>query len=50
LPEHVDIAMSNGTGKTFTLVNQIYRLMKSGVAPNWVSQQTPLAIELPSVA
>ncbi len=26
------IAMATGTGKTFTLVNQIYRLMKSGVA------------------
>jgi type I restriction enzyme R subunit len=27
------IAMATGTGKTFTLVNQVYRLMKSGVAP-----------------
>ena len=26
------IAMATGTGKTFTMVNQIYRLMKSGVA------------------
>ena len=26
------MAMATGTGKTFTLVNQIYRLMKSGVA------------------
>ncbi|MBM3300266.1 MAG: DEAD/DEAH box helicase family protein, partial [Deltaproteobacteria bacterium] len=26
------IAMATGTGKTFTLVNQVYRLMKSGVA------------------
>jgi type I restriction enzyme R subunit len=26
------IAMATGTGKTFTTVNQIYRLMKSGVA------------------
>lgn len=26
------LAMATGTGKTFTLVNQIYRLMKSGVA------------------
>ena len=26
------VAMATGTGKTFTLVNQIYRLMKSGVA------------------
>jgi type I restriction enzyme R subunit len=25
------IAMATGTGKTFTLVNQVYRLMKSGV-------------------
>src|SRR5262249_47455925 len=25
------LAMATGTGKTFTLVNQIYRLMKSGV-------------------
>ena len=25
------VAMATGTGKTFTLVNQIYRLMKSGV-------------------
>ncbi|MBI5545416.1 MAG: DEAD/DEAH box helicase family protein, partial [Deltaproteobacteria bacterium] len=29
---HMLIAMATGTGKTFTLVNQIYRLMKSGVA------------------
>ena len=27
------VAMATGTGKTFTLVNEIYRLMKSGVAP-----------------
>jgi type I restriction enzyme R subunit len=27
------VAMATGTGKTFTLVNQVYRLMKSGVAP-----------------
>ena len=27
------IAMATGTGKTFTLVNEIYRLMKSGVTP-----------------
>lgn len=26
------LAMATGTGKTFTLVNQIYRLLKSGVA------------------
>lgn len=26
------VAMATGTGKTFTLVNEIYRLMKSGVA------------------
>jgi type I restriction enzyme R subunit len=26
------LAMATGTGKTYTLVNQIYRLMKSGVA------------------
>ena len=26
------IAMATGTGKTFTMVNEIYRLMKSGVA------------------
>jgi len=26
------LAMATGTGKTFTLVNQVYRLMKSGVA------------------
>ena len=25
------IAMATGTGKTFTLVNQVYRLMKSGI-------------------
>lgn len=25
------VAMATGTGKTFTLVNQVYRLMKSGV-------------------
>jgi type I restriction enzyme R subunit len=29
---HMLVAMATGTGKTFTLVNQIYRLMKSGVA------------------
>ena len=27
------LAMATGTGKTFTLVNQVYRLMKSGVGP-----------------
>jgi type I restriction enzyme R subunit len=27
---HMLVAMATGTGKTFTLVNQIYRLMKSG--------------------
>lgn len=26
------VAMATGTGKTFTLVNQVYRLMKAGVA------------------
>ncbi|HEX5270976.1 MAG TPA: type I restriction-modification enzyme R subunit C-terminal domain-containing protein [Gemmataceae bacterium] len=26
------VAMATGTGKTYTLVNQVYRLMKSGVA------------------
>jgi type I restriction enzyme R subunit len=26
------VAMATGTGKTFTLVNQVYRLMKSGMA------------------
>ncbi len=29
---HMLVAMATGTGKTFTLVNQIYRLMRSGVA------------------
>jgi len=29
---HLLVAMATGTGKTFTLVNQIYRLMKAGVA------------------
>ena len=29
---HMLVAMATGTGKTFTLVNQIYRLMKSGLA------------------
>jgi type I restriction enzyme R subunit len=29
---HLLVAMATGTGKTFTLVNQIYRLVKSGVA------------------
>ena len=29
---HHLVAMATGTGKTFTLVNQVYRLMKSGVA------------------
>ncbi len=28
---HMLVAMATGTGKTFTLVNEIYRLMKSGV-------------------
>src|SRR5260370_3207484 len=26
------VAMATGTGKTFTMVNQVYRLMKSGAA------------------
>jgi type I restriction enzyme R subunit len=26
------VAMATGTGKTFTVVNEIYRLMKTGVA------------------
>jgi type I restriction enzyme, R subunit len=26
------LAMATGTGKTFTMVNQVYRFMKSGVA------------------
>lgn len=29
---HMLVAMATGTGKTFTMVNQTYRLMKSGVA------------------
>ncbi|HEY7392207.1 MAG TPA: DEAD/DEAH box helicase family protein [Bryobacteraceae bacterium] len=29
---HMLVAMATGTGKTFTLVNEIYRLIKSGVA------------------
>jgi type I restriction enzyme R subunit len=29
---HMLLAMATGTGKTFTMVNQVYRLMKSGVA------------------
>jgi len=29
---HMLLAMATGTGKTFTIVNEIYRLMKSGVA------------------
>lgn len=29
---HLLLAMATGTGKTFTLVNQVYRLMRSGVA------------------
>ncbi len=28
---HMLVAMATGTGKTFTMVNQVYRLMKSGV-------------------
>ena len=28
---HMLVAMATGTGKTFTLVNEVYRLMKSGV-------------------
>lgn len=28
---HMLVAMATGTGKTYTLVNQVYRLMKSGV-------------------
>ncbi len=30
---HMLVAMATGTGKTFTIVNEIHRLMKSGVAP-----------------
>ena len=30
---HMLVAMATGTGKTFTIVNEIYRLIKSGVAP-----------------
>ena len=29
---HLLVAMATGTGKTYTLVNQIYRLMRTGVA------------------
>ncbi len=29
---HMLVAMATGAGKTFTLVNEVYRLMKSGVA------------------
>jgi type I restriction enzyme R subunit len=29
---HMLLAMATGTGKTFTMVNQVYRLMKAGVA------------------
>src|SRR4029079_19598137 len=29
---HILLAMATGTGKTYTLVNQIYRLMEAGVA------------------
>ena len=29
---HMLVAMATGTGKTFTLVNEIYRLIKSGIA------------------
>lgn len=29
---HMLVAMATGTGKTFTMVNQVYRLMKSGIA------------------
>jgi len=29
---HMLVAMATGTGKTFTIVNEIYRLMKAGVA------------------
>jgi type I restriction enzyme R subunit len=29
---HMLVAMATGTGKTFTMVNEVYRLMKSGVA------------------
>src|SRR5207249_9871353 len=29
---HMLLAMATGTGKTFTMVNQIYRLMEAGVA------------------
>jgi type I restriction enzyme R subunit len=29
---HMLLAMATGSGKTFTMVNQVYRLMKSGIA------------------
>jgi type I restriction enzyme R subunit len=29
---HMLVAMATGTGKTFTMVNEVYRLMKAGVA------------------
>jgi type I restriction enzyme R subunit len=29
---HLLVAMATGTGKTFTMVNQVYRLMRSGLA------------------
>jgi hypothetical protein len=31
------VAMVTGTGKTFTMVNQVYRLMKSGSAAGYSS-------------
>jgi len=36
------VAMATGTGKTFTMVNPVYRLMKSGVAKRvlfWVNRR-----------
>jgi type I restriction enzyme R subunit len=35
------VAMATGTGKTYTTVNQIYRLMKSGVASPLEQHQSP---------
>ena len=34
------VAMATGTGKTYTLVNQVYRYMKSGVASGFSSWLT----------
>jgi type I restriction enzyme R subunit len=39
------VAMATGTGKTFTLVNQIYRLMKS-----WVSQRILFLVDRRALA